>query len=326
VKLTTFLRIGTIGLLTTFLFSCAETKPAEAVKVTQVMNWFAEPELGGQYAALAKGYYKTAGIDMTNQSGGPGVSSVQIVAAGKAQFGVTEADGILLARKEGVPVVAIAAIFQKNPQVFIYHKTDASIKDFSSFNGHQVIVGAGAPFWEYIKKAYKLDNVKEVGYTGQLGPFIADKTAVIQGYLTSEPFVLAAQGVESGTLLIHDSGYQPYTTVLFTTEKLIKEQPELVAKYVEASIKGWTYYKDNFDEINTGTIQKENPDLKADGMKAGATAEMDLIFGMDASTGGVGIMTKERWEALGGQLKGLGLVPADMDVSAAYTTQFLPKK
>jgi NitT/TauT family transport system substrate-binding protein len=326
VKRSTILLLGTLGLTVTFLFSCSESKPAEAVKVTQVMNWFAEPELGGQYAALAKGYYKDAGIDMTNQSGGPGVSSVQIVAAGKAQFGVTEADGILLARKEGVPVVAIAAIFQKNPQVFIYHKEDTSLKDFSSFNGHQVIVGAGAPFWEYIKKAYKLDKVKEVAYTGQLGPFIADKTAVIQGYLTSEPFALAAQGVDSGAFLIHDSGYQPYTTVLFTTEKLIKEQPDLVAKYVSATIKGWEYYKVNFEEINASTIQKENPDLKLDAMKLGATAEMDLIFGMDAATGGVGTMTKDRWDALGGQLKGLNLIPADLDISAAYTTQFLPKK
>ena len=306
--------------------SCADTKKPDVVKVSQVMNWFAEPELGGQYAALAKGYYKDVGLDMTNVSGGPGVSSVQIVAAGKAEFGVTEADGILLARKEGVPVVAVAAIFQKNPQVFLYHKEDKSIKDFSSFNGHQVIVGAGAPFWEYIKSAYKLDKVKEVAYTGQLAPFIADKTALSQGYLTSEPFALAAQGINVGTLLIHDSGYQPYTTLLFTTEKLIKEQPDLVAKYVSATIKGWEYYKDNSDEINTTVLQKENPDLKPESMKQGAGAEMDLIFGLDAATGGVGIMTKERWDALGAQLKGIKLIPADLDVSAAYTTQFLPKK
>jgi NitT/TauT family transport system substrate-binding protein len=324
VKFTRAFFYGAVGLAALFATACAEKKP-EVVKVTQVMNWFAEPELGGQYAALAKGYYQDAGIDMTNQSGGPTVSSVQIVAAGKAQFGVTEADGILLARKEGVPVVAIAAIFQKNPQVFVYHKEDKTIKDFGSFNGHQVIVGAGAPFWEYIKTAYKLDKVKEIGYTGQLAPFLADKTAVIQGYLTSEPFVLAAQGVATGTLLIHDSGYQPYTTLLFTTEKLIKEQPDLVAKYVAASIKGWEYYKTNSDEINP-VIQKENPDLKPELMKLGAAAEMDLVFGMDAAAGGVGIMTKERWDALGDKLKGLKLIPADQDVSAAYTTQFLPKK
>jgi len=317
---------GAGALLALGLASCADAGKPELVKVTQVMNWFAQPELGGQYAALAKGYYKDVGIDMTNQSGGPNVSAVQIVAAGKAQFGVTEADGILLARKEGVPVVAIAAIFQKNPQVFVYHKEDTSIKDFSSLNGHTVIVGPGSPFWEYIKKAYKLDKVKEVAYTGQLGPFIADKTALTQGYLTSEPFTLAAQGIAVGSLLIYDSGYKPYTTLLFTTEKLIKEQPELVAKYVAASIKGWAYYKDNYDEINTTILQKENPDLKPEGMKQSAGAEMDLVFGDDAATNGVGTMTKERWDALGDQLKGLNLIPADLDVSAAYTLQFLPKK
>jgi len=326
VKFSSFVLLGALGLAAVLTTSCAEAKKPDLVQVTQVMNWFAEPELGGQYAALAKGFYKDAGMDMTNMSGGPSVSSVQIVAAGKAEFGVTEADGILLARKEGVPVVAIAAIFQKNPQVFVYHKEDTSIKDFSSFNGHQVIVGAGAPFWEYIKKAYKLNKVKEIAYTGQLAPFIADKTALTQGYLTSEPFALAAQGIAVGTLLIHDSGYQPYTTLLFTTEKLIKEQPDLVAKYVAATIKGWMYYKDNSEEINNTVLQKENPDLKPESMKLGAGAEMELVFGMDAANDGVGTMTKERWDALGGQLKGLNLIPADMDISAAYTTQFLPKK
>jgi NitT/TauT family transport system substrate-binding protein len=298
--------------------------PKEPVKATLVLNWFAEPEHGGNFAALAKGYYKDAGLDMTLMPGGPSVSSTQIVASGKAEFGMANGDDILVARQEGIPVVAIATAFQKSPQALFYHK-NSGIKDFSNLNGHKVYVAATASFWQFMKNKYKLDNAQEMKYTGSLVNFANDPQSVTQGYVTSEPFTLQQQGVEFGTLLIADSGYNIYAGVYFTTEKMITEHPDQVKAFVEATVKGWDYYKDHSDEINP-SIKEKNPDMGLDMMKFSAKQELDFAFGGDAATKGTGTMSKERWAEVQKQLLGMGILKKEEPIDNMFTTKFLPSK
>lgn len=308
----------------------AAAKPAEAtapkalVPASLILNWFAEPEHGGNFAALAKGYYKDAGFDMTLTPGGPSVSATQIVASGKAQFGMANGDDILVARQEGIPIIAIATSMQKSPQALIFHK-DSGIKDFSDLNGHKVYVAATANFWQYMKKKYKLDTAQEMKYTGQLVNFVNDKNSVTQGYLTSEPFTLQQQNIEFGTLLNADSGYNIYAGVYFTTEKMVAEHPDQVKAFVEATVKGWDYYKDHSDEIHP-MIKEKNPDMGLDMMKYSAQKEMDFVYGGDAVTKGTGIMTQERWAEVQKQLVDVGVLKKAEDLSKVFTTQFLPKK
>jgi NitT/TauT family transport system substrate-binding protein len=271
-----------------------------------------------------KGFYKDAGIDMTIQPGGPQVASMQIVAAGKAQFGMTQADDLIMARQQGIPIVAIAAVFQKNPQILIYHKND-NIKGFADLNGHKVYVSALSSYWEYLKKQFKLEKAQEMKYTGELVNFVHDPTAVTQGYLTFEPFMLKQQSVDVSSLLVADSGYNPYGNVLYTTEKILKENPELVKAYLDASIKGWNYYKDHSDEIYPFLV-KYSPDLTSEATKYGVQVETDLIFGGDAAKDGVGIMSSERWSTLMKQLADLGILKKAEDVSKVFTNDYLPKK
>jgi NitT/TauT family transport system substrate-binding protein len=245
------------------------------------------------------------------------------VASGKAQFGMSQSDELLLARKEGLPLVAIAAIFQTSPQGFVYHKGQP-IKDFSDFNNRKVWVTPGAGNWEYIKKVYKLDRVQEMAHNGSMTNFVADPTSVTQCYVTNEPFSLSQQGVEVETMLVADSGYSPYVNVLFTTEDYIKEHPDLVKAYVEASIKGWNYYKDHSDEVNK-YLQQTNPDLQLAAMEFTAKAQKDFIYGGDAAKNGVGYMSKERWESLMKILLDLKLLDKEVDVEKAFTNEFLPK-
>lgn len=296
---------------------------AELTKITQVTNWFAQPEHGGQYAALAKGYYKDAGLDMTIQPGGPGVSATQIVASGQAEFGMGQADEILLARQNGIPLVAVAAIFQKNPQGVMFHK--GKLKDLSELNGHKMYVGSGSAFWEYLKKAYKLDQVQEMKYTGSLANFVAEPDSATQIYVTSEPYTMQQQGVDVDYFLNYDLGYKQYGNILFTTEDYLKKHPDIVKAYVEASVKGWNYYKDNSDEINK-VLKESNPDLKLEAMAYGAKAEEPLIFGGDAETNGVGFMSKDIWEGLQKQLVDLGILKKAEPIDDVYTNEFLPAK
>lgn len=300
------------------------TEKKELVKVKQVTNWFAEPEHGGQYAALFKGFYEEAGLEMEIQPGGPQVSATQIVSSGQAMFGMTQADDLLIARKQGIPLVAIAALFQKSPQGLIYH-ANQDIQDFSDLNGRTVYTATAASYWEYIKAKYKLTDVKEMKYTGSMVNFVGDDNALTQGYITAEPYSLKQQGVETKMLLNADSGYNPYNNVLFTTEETIQKHPELVKAFVEASIKGWDYYKDNSEEVNP-FIHEYNPDYSLEQMTYGAEAQLDFVYGGDAAEHGVGYMGDERWGELMDQLLDLGLITEKEDFSKVYTNEFLPGK
>lgn len=302
----------------------AATAPKTAVPATLILNWFAEPEHGGNFAAVQKGFYKDAGLDVSLTPGGPSVSATQIVASGKAQFGMANADDILVARQEGIPIIAIATAMQKSPQGLIYHK-NSGIKDFADLNGHKVYVASTASFWQYMKKKYKLDTAQEMKYTGQLVNFVNDPNAVTQGYVTSEPFTLDQQKVEYGVLLNADSGYNIYAGVYFTTEKFMAEHPDQVKAFVEATVKGWDYYKDHSDEVNA-SIKEKNPDMGLDMMKYSAAKQIDFVYGGDAKTMGTGVMTKERWTELQKQLVEAGVLKSAEDVNKVFTTQFLPKK
>jgi NitT/TauT family transport system substrate-binding protein len=301
--------------------------PAAEVKlmaVTQVSNWFAQPEHGGSYAALAKGYYKAAGLDMTITPGGPGISSAQIVASGKAQFGMGQADDILLAREKGIPLVAIMTTFQKNPQGIMVHKGQ-NIKSAVDLNGHKVFVGAGASYWEYLKKTYKLDKVQEQKYTGNLAGFVSDAGSGTQGYITSEPFTMKKQNVDVDFLLNADAGFNPYANLFFTTEAFLKDHPAEVKAFVEATQKGWLYYKDNYKEINN-EIKLSSPDTPLENMEYSAVALQPLVFGGDAETNGMGYMSKERWDTLNKQMVESGVLKSSVDVTKVFTSQFFAKK
>jgi NitT/TauT family transport system substrate-binding protein len=299
--------------------SGGSSKDGELTKAKLVTNWFAQPEHGGNYAALKQDFYKEEGLDMTIEPGGPQISSTQIVASGKAQFGYTQAEDVLIARDKGIPLVAIGAIFQKSPQVLIGH--EGALKDFKDLDGKTVYTAPGSGYWEYIKKANDLE-VKDMAYTGSLATFIDDPNAVTQGYVTSEPYVLEQDGVKTDYLFIHDSGFETYANVIFTTEDVIKDNPELVQSFMKATVKGWEYYRDHSDEINP-FLKEKNPDLSMKLMDYGAKAEEELIFGGDAKEHGFGYMSDERWTMLQDELLDLGIIKKKEDVSKIFTNDYL---
>ncbi|GAK39357.1 nitrate/sulfonate/bicarbonate ABC transporter nitrate/sulfonate/bicarbonate-binding protein [Paenibacillus sp. TCA20] len=172
----------------------ASGESSEVTPVKVVLNWFAKTEHGGFYAAEENGIYEGKNLDVTIEPGGPQVSSIQIVASGKAEFGVAHADQILLAREEGIPIVALATTFQISPQALMFHE-ESGIEDFDDLNGRTVFIQQGQPYWEYLKHKYSLDTVKEVAYTGQHGNFIEDAQSASQSFVNGEPFVVEKQGI-----------------------------------------------------------------------------------------------------------------------------------
>lgn len=297
---------------------------SSTTKVTQVMNWFAEPEQGGQWAAQVNGDYSKLGLDMTTVQGGPQVSAITMVAAGKYTFGMTTADGLLQARAQGIPVVAVFADFQTNPQVLIWH-SDSGIKGFADMNGHPVYVSSGSVYWAYLTKKYHLTTAKQMSYTGSLVPFVHNNKAVIQGYTTEEPFTLKNEHVSVDYALVAKSGYNPYQNVMFTTEKEIQDHPDVVKAFVQASQEGWEQYLKN-PTATDKVIQKDAPTLTDSAIAYAVKQQTPLIEGGDAKTQGIGYMSKARWTTLAKQMESVGLLPKSTDVNAAFTDEFLPKK
>ncbi|MDF9839791.1 MULTISPECIES: ABC transporter substrate-binding protein [unclassified Paenibacillus] len=306
--------------------SAAGSESGTETKVTSVktvLSWYAQPEQGGTFAAISKGYFDEAGLDVTIEPGGPQVSSIQIVASGKAEFGYTTGDKLVLAKSEGIPIIGLMAGYQNSPLIFMSHK-DAGIKDFSDLSGRTVYTTPGFTFWDYVKHKYKLENVTELSYLGDPSNFVADENAVTQSYLTNEPFALEQQGIQTDTLLISESGYATYDQVLFTTEKYLESNPDIVKAYIAATLKGWDYYKDHSDEINP-VILEQNANASLEGFAYASTFQDRFVFSGDASTHGVGYMSKERWDTLIEQLAEIGALKEPVPSEQIFTTDYLPE-
>ncbi|WP_054940659.1 ABC transporter substrate-binding protein [Paenibacillus ihuae] len=324
-----FIKVGIVAVLAGVLAGCSGNSSStfsqsNPIKVTQQMSWFAQPEMGGHFAAEAGEIYKKAGLEVTIQQGGPQVSNVQLVASGKVDFAMSQADEVILARQEGIPIVAIYANLQTNPQTLIYHKS-SGIQKITDLNGKNVYVATGFPYWKYLAYKYKLDKVQIQTYNGSLTGFIADKNAVQQGYATNEPFVLKAQGIDVDWFLNADLGYNPYGNVVITTEKMIKEQPEVIKAYLKATTEGWDYYYNHSDEVNQ-LINTYNKDYMLDHLAFAQDVAKEFVFGGDAVKNGVGYMSEERWKTLVDQMKEAGMVTKDIPLNELYTNDYLPAK
>ncbi len=294
----------------------------ESVKsVKMVLNWFPKSQHGGVYAAAEKGIFEENGLDVTLEPGGPQVSAIQIVSSGSAEFGLVHADQMVIAKNQGIDLVAVATAMQGSPQAFVFHE-GAGIEEFEDLNGRDVYIQPGITYWEFLKSKYDLSGVNEMAYNGQYANFMNDKDAVSQSFLTSEPFMLENQGIANETMLISDSGYDPYNVVLFVTKKYLEENEETVQKMVTSFVEGWNEYKDSSEEINE-VIHELNPDLSLESLRFETETQAEFIYEGDATEHGVGYMSEERWTTLKDQLLDLGLLEKDFDANEIFTTKFI---
>jgi NitT/TauT family transport system substrate-binding protein len=291
-------------------------------KITLQADWYPQPEHGGFYTALTKGFYKDEGLDVSIQPGGPYVSVEQQVSTGGAQFGMSSSDRILQSIADGQPLVAVAATMQHDPQGVMVRK-DSPIHSFADLNGHTVAIKTGSTWWEYISKKYGLTNVREVPAMMNVANFVADPNYVQQAFATSEPFFAKQAGIETRVLLTSDAGYSPYR-VMFTTRDFLAQHPQAVAEFVRASVKGWRDYL-NDPAAAHAVIVKLNPALNPQWMEFTWRALRDgkFVAGDDASGAQVGKMEAARWNTMYDQLVELKVIGKAFDPATAYTLQFV---
>lgn len=289
--------------------------------VTILGNWFAQAEMGGYYQAEAEDLVNGDIATFKNKQGGPGIQTIPQVAAGEAEFGIGNADEILVAASNGLPIVAVAAGPQTNLQALAYHK-GSGIKDFSDLNG-RTVSRVPSPYWDYIKKNYELDAVHEINI-GSLSSFQEDENMVLQTFITAEPYTIKEMGMDDVDYLrVADSGYNAYQNVMFTTKDMVDQHPDVVEAVVDGTRQGWKDLVDN-PEPAKDLIMKTNTDgdpKMYDFAIKMYEDEPDLLGTEDQ----IGTFSNERWSELKNQLDEIGQLDDDFDVTDAYTTEFSNK-
>lgn len=289
---------------------------AGVAKVKLVLNWVPEPEFGGFYAAREAGFYSKAGLDVEIMGGGAGVPVLQMVATGKADFGIAGADETITAVARGADVVALFAVFQTFPQGIMAHASRGAKTLGDVLSSGTLAIEPGPPFTAFLKKKYGFDKVKVVPYDGGVARFVAEKDFAQQCFVTSEPIAAKRKGVEPSVFLIADEGFNPYAAVIITRKALWKENPDRVRAFVRASREGWRAYLKDPAPANA-VMGKLNTGLDAETFAAAAEVQKPFIEtdAIKKSPERLGSMSPERWETLGKQLVELGLIEKAPPVS-----------
>jgi len=313
------------GAIAFFTSACRTSQPVAKGDLTPVrlqLDWYPQPEHGGFFAAQLLGYYKEEGLDVTLMPLPQYGSAAQIVASGKADLGLGSSDAILEWNSNGLPLVAVSATMQHDPQAVMVHK-DSPIHEFKDLEGHTVAAQTGATWLKYVTQRFNLHQVREVPATLSIASFLADPSYVQQIFVTSEPFFAKQAGAEVRTLLIASSGYDPYR-VSFATRDFVTQHPDLVAKFVRASIRGWQAYLADPTATNAYLL-KLNPALNPaqEAFSTQALRDGGFIAGNDAGSPQTGRMTAARWQTSYEQLKSLGILHGPVDPASTYSLTFV---
>ena len=298
-----------------------------ADKVVFMTNWYAEAEHGGFYQALAEGIYKKHGLDVTIKMGGPQVNVYQLLLAGKADlvmgYDVATLEGI----EKGLPLVTVAATFQRDPAVLIAHSGPGnSPENLTELRTRQVLIGQASEttFWPWLKNEFGCVDANKRPYSFSVQPFLADKNIVQQGYATSEPYSIEKGGVKPKVFLLADYGYPPYAETIVATRKTVDGKPDVIKRFIEASALGWKSYLAN-PKPGNALIKKDNPQIEDDLLtfSAAKMKEYQLVTGGDAATRGILTMTDARWHKTFQFMTRSNLIRPEVDYRKAFTLRFV---
>jgi NitT/TauT family transport system substrate-binding protein len=326
-KLATLVKAAVVGILTAA--ASVPALAAEPVKLRFGTNWLAEAEHGGFYQAVADGTYKKYGLDVEIVQGGPQANNALLLPAGKIDFYMGgNMIGSFAAVQEGVPIVAVAAMFQKDPQILMSHPGVGMDKFEDLKKSSNILIGQEfqATGYQWMKSAFGFTDEQVKPYNFNPAPFIADKMAVQQGYVTSEPAAVEKSGgFKPNVFLLADEGFDTYSTLIVARSDMVEKEPDTVQKFVDASIIGWINYLHGDNKAANELIKKDNPEMTEDQI-AYSIAQLKaygLVESGDAAKSGIGAMTDEHMKSFFDKMVKAGLFKADLDYKTSYTLKFV---
>lgn len=266
---------------------------AGLTKIVLQTDWYAQPEHGGFYQAVAEGYYEEEGLEVEILPGGPNALAAQRIAQGQAQFAIGRSDEVIIGSERGIELVMIGALMQKDPQAIMFHE-ESGIETLADLDGRSVMAGPGSAFIEILKLKYGIDfSVIPLDYG--MSRFLADKQFVQQCFITNEPFYVSREGANVKTILLSESGFNPYR-VWYTSKSYLRRNPEIVAAFHRASIRGWQDYLFGDRSRANAMIAERNPKMDTEFMEYvhQSLIENNLVTGDSGSPEDIGRITRER--------------------------------
>ncbi len=315
------LRISSVFLL---LLACSfvgcdvpgpEDDKPQFAPVTLQLNWKPEPQFGGFYAAPYANHMLNAEV----RPGGAGAPTVELIGAGKVPFGIVSADEIPRARQQGAKLVALFAVYQTHPQGIMTRASRGFTKIDDVFkNEGTLAMEKGLPYSDFLRNKYGFDKLRIVPSPfGDLSVYLKDDKYAMQCFVTSEPLAAAKTDVAPKTFLIAESGYNPYATVLATSEDYLAKNPDICRKMVAAVMEGWQAYLDDPSATNA-KMHGLNPTMDIETMTASAAAQKPLIQTAETAEMGLGVMTEARWDELLKQLRDLKVIDQPITPTECY--------
>jgi NitT/TauT family transport system substrate-binding protein len=326
---------GLVLAVAAILAACSPQKTNEAAPATNApvtirfaTDWRAQAEHGGFYQALASGEYAKRGLDVQIVQGGPGSNVPQLLASGAVEMGMGSNSFIVMnLAQEKVPVKAVAAFMQKDPQVLIAHPA-TGVESIADLKGRPILLSDASvtAFWVWLKAKYGFTDDQVRKYTFNAAPFLADKRSAQQGYVTSEPYTIEKEaGLKPKVFLLADEGYPGYATMVLAPDSLIAKNPKAVQAFVEASAQGWRDYLAGDPSKADALIRKDNPEMTQDVLDQ-AREKLKSYRIVEGDEGApIGAMTDARWKTFFDMAQAQGVYPKTLDYRTAYTLQFAPK-
>jgi NitT/TauT family transport system substrate-binding protein len=313
---------GLAALLASFALAGAALAQAPQ-KLVFLTNWFAQAEHGGFYQAVAEGIYARQGLDVTVRMGGPQVNGMQLLLAGQADLFMGYDIQVLLGREADLPLVTVAASFQKDPVVLIAHP---DVKTIEALKGRPIFISSASntTFWPWLVARYGFADDQKRPYSFSVQPFLADRRSATQGYATSEPFLVQKAGVKPTVFLLADLGYPPYAQTIVATEAFLAKNGDAVKRFVRASAEGYRRYFADPAPANA-LIRKANPEMTEELLAFGIKTiqAYGIVAGGDAATHGIMTMTDARWKQTFDFMVKAGLLKPGVDYRKAYSLDYV---
>ena len=312
------------------LAGCGEKAAAPAgpggkalTRIVLQNDWYAQPEHGGFYQALVKGYYRDAGLDVVIDQGGPNAIPIQRVMLGSAQFAIGRSDDVMIAGGRGLPVVMVGALMQRDPQAFMFHP-ESGIRGFKDLDGRAIMTVPGSNFIPIMEQKYGI-KISIIPLDFGLSRFVADKNFVQQCFITNEPYYVRQHGVDPGLLLLSDTGFAPYR-VWYTSRKFLAENPGVVRAFCAASVRGWREYLDGDRAAADAMIQSLNKQITPEFTTycLGVMHQYKLIAGDPAQGEAVGRLDPARLQTQLEQLNDIHLIGTPIKLADVFDDRFLP--
>ena len=311
--------------------SLAPGLSSAADKVVMATNWLAQGGHGGFYQAQADGTYARYGLDVEIMMGGPQMNNRPMLPAGRVDFLMT--GNLLLSFdnvRNDIPTVVVAAFFQKDPQAMLAHRGVYEGGFAGLAKAPTVLVSKDGQFsfwrWMVAEHGFRDEQLRPYGYN--LAQFLSDTSIVQQGYATAEPLYAAAAGAEVDTYLLADNGWSTYSTTIETRWELVRDNPDLVQRFINATIEGWYNYLYGDRTAAYAAIMAHNPEMTLKKLEAEMAqfARLGIIETGDTETAGIGAMNLDRVKAFHDLAVSTGIIEAGaVDLSKVATDQFVNK-